>query len=255
MAPAPYNPRRHPGKRLLSYTALSLLLLLFGSALFGGVFSWLGARFSDLLYGTGAFEEEAQMREILAELMLENASLREDAIKAERYRNLLGMTRTSRSIALAGLVLYRTEGLTRGNLIIDRGSRDGVVRNSVCVSPDGLVGVVSVVEEAQCEVLTLESPQVHVSCITYPSGAVGILRTSPSGDLELVDVDLSENVAPGDKVLTSRYGGIYPDGLLVGDVIEVRVAGREGLAQTLLVEAATDLSRVSEVLLLIPEDR
>ncbi|MBN1434903.1 rod shape-determining protein MreC [Candidatus Fermentibacterales bacterium] len=254
MARDPLQQGKHSGRRFLWYALVSLLLLLFGSILTGGLFSWLGARLADLLYGTGGIEQETEMREMLAELMLENAMLREDALKSERYRSLLGMTRTSELRALAGSVLYRTEGLVSGNLVIDRGSRDGVVVNSVCVSPEGLLGIVSSCMESQCEVLTLSSPVVQVSCMTYPSGAVGILRRRRSGGLELVNVDISEQVSIGDRVVTSRYGGNYPDGLLVGEVTGVS-GGEGGLALSLEVRPAADLSRVTEVLLLLPAER
>lgn len=253
MSPFGFSPEEHTGRQLTFYILISLILILIGSFLLGGVTSWLGARFADLLFAEHSSGSEEDLKAIIAELMLENASLKEDAIKSERYLELLGMIRISAGKVIAGRVLYRTEGLTTGSLVIDRGERDGVTQNSVCLASEGLLGIVTDVMEAQCIVLPINSPQILVSCITYPSGAVGIVQTGTSGNLEMVNVDLSSRVLIGEQVLTSRYGGVYPDGLLVGFVTAVH--GNEmGLEYKLDIDASVDFKRTNEVLILISEN-
>jgi len=242
---------RGRGRRAGTYIGVSLLLLFAGPALFGGAGSWLVARFADLVSGQSEGGRDT-LRAYVTELMLENATLREEVMKAERYRLLLGLTRTSRRASMAGRVLYRTEGLVAGSLVIDRGSRDGVSEGTVCLTSEGLVGIVSSVSENTCEVLPLTSPGVRVSCMTYPSGAVGILQPGPGGNLVMVDVDLSSQVQPGEEVVTSRFGGVYPDGLLVGWVASSST-GQPNLALEILVTPAVDFGRISEVLLLLQD--
>jgi rod shape-determining protein MreC len=94
---------------------------------------------------------------------------------------------------------------------------------------------------------------VNVSCVTWPSGAYGILQSSADGKLNLVHVDLSSDVKEGDQVFTSRYGGVFPDGLLVGWVKSIS-SGEPGLALTLGVEPAVDFESTGEVLVLLPDD-
>jgi rod shape-determining protein MreC len=240
------------GRRIGKYVFLSILLLIVGPSLLGGAGSWLAARFSDLVAGSSDDPSRDELQTCVAELMIENAQLREQVMKAERYRLLLGITRTSRRTALAGRVLYRTEGLVEGSLVIDRGTRDGVTQGAVCLTSGGLVGIVSSVSDRTCEVLPLTSPSIRVSCATYPSGAVGILEPSQGGQLRLVNVDLGSDVQTGDQVVTSRFGGVYPDGLLVGTVVS-HGSGRPGLELELTVEPAVDFGRISEVLILLEE--
>jgi rod shape-determining protein MreC len=241
------------GRRGIAYLVISLLLLFVGPALFGGAGSWLAARFADLVTGQEERESADALRAYATELMLENATLREEVMKAERYRLLLGMTRTARRSAIAGRVLYRTEGLVEGSLVIDRGSDDGVSEGAICLTASGLVGIVSSVSTNTCEVLPLTSPGIRVSCMTWPSGAVGILEPAAGGGLKLVEVDLSSTVDAGDEVVTSRYGGVYPDGLLVGTVI-AQHTGQPNLALEIEVRPAVDFGRIGEVLLLLEED-
>jgi rod shape-determining protein MreC len=251
--PRKANPLDSDRRRLAVFVGLTLLLLLAGPFLLGGVGSWLGARFAGLLFSEGSLESDSdELQSLVVELMLENAILREEAMKAELYRILLGITRTGTRFAMAGRILYRTEGLVSGTLVIDRGTEDGVTENSICLSSRGLVGIVVSVGSHSCEVLPIISPVVSVSCSTYPSGAMGILQSSSTGKLELVHVDMSEEVLPGDQVLTSRFGGVYPDGLLVGWVTSIEES-ESGLAMKLGVDPAVDFSRIGEVLILLPE--
>ncbi len=244
-----------PGsRRFLVFLSVSILVLLLGPLLLGGVGSWLGARFATLFFsGTGSATEEKLRNDIMV-LMLENSILREEALKAEQYRTLLGITRTDDREAIPARVLYRSEGLVAGTIVVDKGGADGVVENSVCISSEGLVGVVSRVGESTSDILPITNPSVNVSCVTWPSASYGILQSSSDGSLHLVHVDLTSGVEPGDQVLTSRYGGVFPDGLLAGRVVTVS-SGEPGLALRLEVEPAVDFESTGEVLILLPDDQ
>ncbi len=239
-------------RRFVLYITISLILLIFGPALLGGLGSWLGARFSEAVFSGTNSPAEDKLRNDIMQLMLENSILREEAVKADQYRTLLGITRTDNRDAVPARILYRSEGLVSGTMVIDQGRRDGILENSVCISSEGLVGVVSSVGEATSEILPITNPSVNVSCVTWPSGAYGILQSTSSGELNLVHVDLTSDVEPGDQVLTSRYGGVFPDGLLAGRVTGI-ATGEAGLALRFSVVSAVDFQGTGEVLILLPD--
>jgi len=238
--------------RFILFFSISLILLVFGSFLFSGLGSWLGARFADAVFSRSDSPSEDKLRDDIMRLMLENSILREEAVKAGRYRTLLGITRTDDREAIPARVLYRSEGLVTGTIVVDQGRSNGVLENSVCISSEGLVGIVCSVSEATSEVLPITNPSVNVSCVTWPSEAYGILQSSSDGSLSLVHVDLTSEVEPGDQVLTSRYGGVFPDGLLAGRVEGIS-SGNPGLAQKFSVVPAVDFQSTGEVLILLPE--
>lgn len=240
-------------KRYPIYIFVSLVLLLAGPVLLGGLGSWLGARFSDLIFSRTDSPTVDELRSDIMQLMLENAILREEAVKADRYRSLLGFSRTTDIAAQPARVLYRSEGLVSGTMVVDRGRANGILKNSVCISSEGLVGVVSDLWEATSEILPITNPAVNVSCVTWPSGAYGILQSSSDGDLHLVHVDLTSEVEVGDLVLTSRFGGVYPDGILVGRVTGIS-SGEAGLALKLEVDPAVNFRRTGEILILEPRN-
>ncbi len=239
-------------RRFVSYILISLILLILGPVLLGGLGSWLGARFSEVIFSGTNSPTEDKLRNDIMQLMLENSILREEVVKADQYRTLLGITRTDNRNAIPARILYRSEGLVTGTMVIDQGRKDGILENSVCISSEGLVGIVSSVGEATSEILPITNPSVNVSCVTWPSGAYGILQSTSSGELSLVHVDLTSEVQTGDQVLTSRYGGVFPDGLLAGRVTGIST-GEAGLALRFSVASAVDFEGTGEVLILLPE--
>ena len=114
------------------------------------------------------------------------------------------------------------------------------------------MGIVTSTSETTSEILPITNPSVNVSCVTWPSEAYGILQSSSEGRLQLVHVDLTSEVEEGDLVLTSRFGGVYPDGILVGQVTGI-TSGEPGLALKLEVAPAVNFRNTGEILILEPQ--
>ena len=55
----------------------------------------------------------------------------------------------------------------------------------------------------------------------------------------------------GDRVLSSGLGGIFPKGLFIGKVSQV-VKKKQGLFQEITLAPGSDLSKLEEVLVLLP---
>ena len=240
-----------PTRRLLWSVAGSLAMILLGPSLLGVGGAILGSRFAELFYSSD--RRDSDYLSLSVKLMLENAELREMAAKSRIYRSMLEYTRMPEVTAVVGMVLYRSEGLVRGDLVIDRGTGSGVSPGAVCITSSGLVGIVTDSDQRTSTVVPITSPAIRVSCITSLSGSLGILRAGTGGGLVMEYVDSSADPRVGETVLTSRFGGVYPEGIVVGTVSRVTTGGA-GLDLALEVEPAVDFDRVSEVLVLLEED-
>ena len=60
----------------------------------------------------------------------------------------------------------------------------------------------------------------------------------------------NQGVEKGDRVITSGLGGLFPKGILIGNIVEVKRQPHE-LFQTASIETAVDLSRMEEVFIII----
>ncbi len=105
---------------------------------------------------------------------------------------------------------------------LDVGTSVGVSVNAPVITENGLVGWVCQADAATCKVKTILSPDTKASVSDKQSGDSGILSGSVSlSDQNLTAMNkLAENhqLKEGDMVVTSGAGGVYPEGLLVGEV-------------------------------------
>ena len=76
-------------------------------------------------------------------------------------------------------------------------------------------------------------------------GSVGVQTLA-----KMVNIPRDADVVVGDNVLTSGYGGLYPKGIVIGEVVEVtNEAG--GLLKYATVKTAVDFYRIEEVLVIV----
>lgn len=73
--------------------------------------------------------------------------------------------------------------------------------------------------------------------------------TEDSGDaLEMYYLPIDADVVPGDKILTSGIGGVYPKGLVIGTVTEV--SAESGTEKRVTVKSAVDFEHMEEVMVI-----
>jgi rod shape-determining protein MreC len=54
----------------------------------------------------------------------------------------------------------------------------------------------------------------------------------------------------GDKVLSSGLGGIYPKGLIIGEIVEL-IPGKYGVGSAARLKPAADFARLEEALIIV----
>ncbi|HEY3417868.1 MAG TPA: rod shape-determining protein MreC [Armatimonadota bacterium] len=142
-----------------------------------------------------------------------------------QLRALLALRNTLPGKALAAEVIGRnTAAPWEGYLQLGKGSADGVEPRMVALTPQGVIGQVVTVTAHTAEIflLTDGSNPGGVGARTDRAGAVGVLKGYRNGLCRLEYLSSQADVKPGDKVFTSEYGQIYPKGLPLGTVTEVK---------------------------------
>jgi rod shape-determining protein MreC len=136
---------------------------------------------------------------------------------------------------------------------IDRGSGDGVRRDSAVVSPDGVVGrVVSDPAPRASKVQLLVDRSAAAGALIERTRVAGlVMGDADEGVLRMEYVSNLEDVTLGDVVVTSGIDGIYPKGFVIGEV-EVVQRG-PGLYKTILVRPAVVFSDLEDVLVIVHE--
>jgi len=204
---------------------------------------------SDVLLHAGQLsaltEENAALRDRVAQLESEAATLREGRTAEEQARALRSAVGDASYLEASVTVLDPSPG--RRGLLIDRGAAHGVVAGQAVLGPGAaLIGVIAEVQPAAARVRLIDDPRSAIAVALQQSKTPGLLAAG-AGGLHLDFVPTGSTVAVGDLVLTSPIGGQLPAGLLVGRVQAVEVQP-EALFTTVRVEPYAAADRLLRVL-------
>ena len=156
-------------------------------------------------------------------------SWKEAALQLEqenaRLLDLNNVRLDPRLTSISGNVLADSGSPYRQSVLINVGARDGILDGWAAMDGIGLVGRVSGVGERSSRVLLLTDASSRVPVTVQPSGQRGLII----GDNTLAPpIDFVENrdlIRPGDRVVSSGDGDVFPSGVLIGH-IAVDTGGR-----------------------------
>jgi rod shape-determining protein MreC len=176
------------------------------------------------------------------------------ALENNQLHALVGWQRQQKwNLKLANVVLRDPANWWR-TIQIDLGRRDGLVENLPVLTADGLVGRVSSVGYTRSQVVLIEDPGCRVSArVVNPDHDMGIIR--PGGPMEHSLVNLSylsgnASLKPGQEVVTSGEGGIFPAGIPIGLIADSRQA-EFGLNTEARVKLSVNLGALDQVWVLL----
>jgi rod shape-determining protein MreC len=205
-----------------------------------------------------AAEENREMKKLLERISTKYDTLKTLYIEAEqknrRLEELLGLREESPYELLPARVIGRDPALLSTGVLIDRGSKDHITTEMPVISVGGIVGIVIEVSDESSEIMLINDKKCRVDVIFQENRARGVLEGAADGSLCVSYVDRAEEIQTGDIVITSGMDGIFPKGMPVGEVGEVKKHG-SGIFQTIILSPAVDLTRLEEVLIIMGEKK
>lgn len=160
---------------------------------------------------------------------------------------LLGLKTKVPLATKAARVLVAPVGAPFGGLILDGGADMGFVRDQGVIAPEGVVGRLWSVGATQSEVLPADAPNASIAVMLARSRATGVLQGTGSNRAEIRYLNNQEVVQPGEAVYTSGLDRVFPRGLLVGYVSDVKPGDLE---LQVSVALSAPLRRLPAVLIL-----
>lgn len=200
-------------------------------------------------FGVSRTEVET-LRDQNAELRQRVSELEEARLENERLQEILGFIQARELEAVGARVIGRPVNAWEGTIVIDRGSDDGIEPGMPVLAPQGLLGQTIDVTANSAKVRLITDQRSGVGALLQSSRAEGIVNGSIEGELSLDYVSREVTVTVGDVVLTSGMGGVYPKGLLIGEVIDVLTAEND-LYPSISVRPSARLAGIEEVIVLV----
>jgi rod shape-determining protein MreC len=217
----------------------------------GGATSGL---FHQIVNFRSAAEENERMKEQLTQMQSELRNAREHSAENSRLRALLNLKDQTAYNNVPARVIGRDPSVWFNTVTIDRGSASGVKVNMPVVTGGGIVGRVITVSPWSSQVMLITDEKAGAGGVVGQlgqSGALGSIRGGgEKGVVEMRYVSGLEQVEVGDYVLTTGQDGIYPAGLNVGEVVELK-RGSATQPHQILIRPSARLDQLQDVAVLL----
>ena len=218
----------------------------------GAVANWVTGVYN-YAHNYSALEEQVlQLEQEISKLEAQSREAKQALAENQRLRELLELReRRQDFIFESATVLSRSATNWESTLTVSKGSDQGVAAGDCVVTSTGeLVGVVTEAGARQSTVITLIDPEIQMGGLLFRTDSAAILEGSfdllAEGCLKLNYLPDDVELISGDTVLTSGRGEIYPSGLVVGTVEEVRT-DISGVSRYAVVQPAADLAHLTQV--------
>lgn len=201
-------------------------------------------------------QENEQLKERLTQVETELHTARQAAAENDRLKALLNLSEQTNINSVPARVIARDPSVWFNTITINRGSSSGVELNMPVVTPGGIVGRIITVSPWASQVMLITDEKAGAGAVVGQlgqSGALGSIRGRADlgvGVIEMRYVSGLEKVEVGDFVMTTGQDGIYPPGLNVGRVVDVK-HGTATQAHQILIQPGAQLEHLEEVAVLL----
>ena len=195
-------------------------------------------------------EENEQLRRELQQYKAANVEYREAVATNIRLQKLLELKESLPPPTLTAEIVGKDPSLWFRTFTINRGSSDGVQKGMPVVTVEGVVGQVLTSSPNYSKVLLATDPNSAIDVITQQTRVQGIVKGLGRDAFALHYVLKSAAVEKGDFIITSGLGGVFPKGLMVGTVSEIRKSPR-GMFQDIEIQPAVDFTQLEHLIIIM----
>jgi rod shape-determining protein MreC len=197
----------------------------------------------------GVRRENTALRAEAERLRVQALQVDELGQENARLRRLLALRERLPLTTLSGEVIGREAGGWVRALTVNQGRREGVQQQTPVIVPEGLVGRVVQVRATASVVQLVSDPTSTVGAVVQRTRTPGLVEGDAGGVVRFKFMARDgAQVGPGDLVVTSGIGTLFPKGLPVGRVVAIEDKG-SALFHFAVLAPAVDFARIEEVLL------
>ncbi len=197
-------------------------------------------------------EELAQVKALLEQYERSQYEFEEIKKENERLRNLIGIQSELEYETVIAEVVAKSPQNYYKTLVVNRGKNNGIEKWMPVVAYQNdmkcVVGKVIDVQQFSSRIQPLIDQSSYIGAMLVNSRYSGILQgQSPISENTLLQfIDRRAEINYGDLVVTSGMGGVFPKGIVIGEIISVSKK-RYGIFQEALVNPFIDFGRLEEV--------
>lgn len=147
-------------------------------------------------------------------------------------------------------VINNSLNLTQNHLTINKGTNHGIKQGMGVFNEEGVVGRVKSVSKNYASIISLLHTELLISSKIKSNDVFGSTKWDGKNPkmAKLMYVPRHVVVKIGDEIVTSGYNAVFPEGIPIGTVVELK-PGSETNYLDITIELATDFSKISYVYL------
>ncbi|EKY22276.1 rod shape-determining protein MreC [Clostridium celatum] len=193
---------------------------------------------------------------------LENKLVEYNRLKEEndKLREILNYANANKNYDYLGcnIIGYSGGNISNGYLI-DKGTKDGVEKDMVIISSQGLVGKITRSEENFSIMQTILNENIAVAAMVESTReSTGIIKGIGDGKnrnlISLTNLPIDSEIKEGDVILTSGLGRMYPKEIRIGEVISVETDNVK-VMKSAVVKPYVDFNKLEELVIIIPKEK
>jgi rod shape-determining protein MreC len=185
-----------------------------------GSFAAVSSVFYDLFNITQLKNENKDLRQTNAELMLQLSMLREQGILNRELNGMLGYKDTTSLPLIPATIVSKSLSITQNTITINEGTKKGIKPGMPVISYRGMVGIIQTCSDNFSIVRTLKNVDLKLTVKNEKNRLNGIMKWDGE-KLVIVDVPKTYDFDIGDRIVTSEISSIIPVPIPVGIVVKI----------------------------------
>lgn len=154
----------------------------------------------------------------------------------------------------SALVIHRSPDRWNEQVGINKGAQDGIEENMAVMTSGGLIGKIDQVSQFSSSIQLLSDQDVtnRISAMVDADESVyGFIEgiDHENGYLQFTKIDIDVDLETGQTVSTSGLGGVFPEGLVIGEIVDYE-NDEFGLTQTAYVEPSANYYHLDYVMVI-----
>ncbi len=202
---------------------------------------------------TRIFEQNQELRRELQQMKAWKEAALQLEQKNAKLLDLNNVRLDPKYTFVTGVVLTDSGSPFRQSVLLNVGERDGIVDGWATMDGIGLVGRISGVGKNTSRVILLTDSNSRIPVSIQPSGQKAMLVGDNTAAPPIEFLESPELVRPGDRVVSSGDGGVFPSGMLVGQVamgtdrrLRIRLAADYGRLEFLRVIRSHSSEKITD---------
>lgn len=196
-------------------------------------------------------EENQRLREELAASASAVRDAQEYKIENENLKGILGIKEKNPDFTFEpALIVADDRSGYSHTLTLNKGSLSDIKKRDVLITEQGLVGYVTEVGTTWCRAVTILDSSCEIGALVSRTQDIGVLEgdyaLASEGNCKVSYLSNDVQLNSGDSIVTSGIGEIFPEKIMIGNVIEIKPEAH-GISQYAVIEPAADFTELKNV--------